>query len=89
MTAVCGTVDVEWRPYDSRGVPRSRVKEFVTRGTVEYEQCVEGGSYVIRRTERDRTGEMIRITETGRGLTRRDALDLWKLIVMGHRPPAR
>ncbi|MEQ4725687.1 hypothetical protein [Nonomuraea sp. B19D2] len=72
---------LEWVPYDSRGT-RTRIKEHVTRGAVEYEHCIEGGAYLIRRTERHDGGERT-VMETGRGMTRIAVLDLWKLIAVG------
>ncbi|MGI5283552.1 hypothetical protein ACQEVF_09495 [Nonomuraea polychroma] len=68
-------------PYDSRGT-RPRIKEYVTRGNVEYEQCIEGGAYLIRRTERSDAAKPT-VMEIGRGMTRIVVLDLWKLVVMG------
>lgn len=70
--------DLDWSPYDSRGTA-SRVGEFVTHGKVEFELCCEGGLYVIRRT--DRTGKRAVVSEAGRGLSRPETLELWKLIV--------
>ena len=70
-------VDLEWDPYDSRGT-RSRVKAFVVRGNVEYELCVEGGQYVIRRTVRK--GGRVVVTETARG-GERVAAAVWSSII--------
>ncbi|MFI7632941.1 hypothetical protein [Nonomuraea sp. NPDC049400] len=61
---------------------RTRIREHVTRGAVEYEHCIEGGSYLIRRTERNDVGKPV-VMETGRGMTRIAVLDLWKLIAVG------
>ncbi|MEV4081665.1 hypothetical protein AB0J43_15455 [Nonomuraea fuscirosea] len=71
---------LDWRPYDSRGT-RSRVREYVTRGKVEFELCSEGGQEIIRRT--DRSGKRPVVSEVGRSLTHRDTVDLWKLVMMG------
>ncbi len=71
------TPELDWSPYDSRGTA-SRVGEFVTHGKVEFELCCEGGLYMIRRT--DRTGKRVVVSEAGRGLSRPETLELWKLI---------
>ena len=71
--------DLDWLPYDSRGTT-SRVREFVTRGSVEWELCCEGGSYVIKRTVT--RGERTTVTEAARGRYRR-TMDAWKLVVSG------
>lgn len=70
---------LEWRPYNSHGT-RSKVREIVTRGAVEYELCLEGGVYVIRRTDRHRNA--VKVHETARGLYRH-TMDVWALIVSG------
>ncbi|MET7332301.1 hypothetical protein, partial [Nonomuraea sp. NPDC005650] len=72
---------LEWFPYDCLGT-RTRVREYLTRGNVEYEQCIEGGAYLIRRTQRSNAAKPT-VTEIGRGKTRIAVLDLWKLIVIG------
>lgn len=72
-------VDLDWRPYDSRGT-RSKVRDLVAFGAVEYELCLEGGLYVIRRT--DRRKKAVRVHETARGPRQRTA-EAWKLIVSG------
>ncbi|MFI6734186.1 hypothetical protein ACIBI9_14750 [Nonomuraea sp. NPDC050451] len=76
-----GMPGLEWFPYDSPGT-RTRVREYLTRGNVEYEQCIEGGAYLIRRTQRSNVTKPT-VMEIGRGRTRIVVLDLWKLIVMG------
>ncbi|MFB9627998.1 hypothetical protein [Nonomuraea helvata] len=76
-----GTTSLEWSPYNSRGT-RPRIKEFVTHGDVEYEQCIEGGSYLIRRTKWNDNGQPT-VMETGRGMARIRVLGLWKLIASG------
>ncbi|GAA3203980.1 hypothetical protein GCM10020216_003080 [Nonomuraea helvata] len=81
MTAPCRS-RLEWAPYNSHGT-RARIKEFVTWGSVEYEQCIEGGSYLIRRTERNSDTGVRTVMEIGRGMTRIRVLDLWQLIVSG------
>ncbi len=70
---------LDWRPYDSRGTC-SRVRGIVKFGRVEYELCAEGGSYVIRRT--DRREKLEKVHETARG-TRVRALEIWELITSG------
>jgi hypothetical protein len=78
MTVPCPAA-LEWCPYDPRGT-RSKIKEFVTHRAVEYELCLEGGRDVIRRTEHHESGQPT-IMEAGRGMMRRELLDLWKLII--------
>ncbi|MEU7915800.1 hypothetical protein [Microbispora bryophytorum] len=73
-------VDLDWRPYDSRGT-RSKVREILTFGRVEYELCLEGGLYVIRRT--DRRKKAVVVSETARGRYP-DTMDAWKLIASGN-----
>lgn len=70
---------LEWRPYVAR-VPRPKVREFFTRGKVEYELCLEGGLYVIRRT--DRRKKAVRVHETARGPRQRTA-EAWRRLVSG------
>ncbi|MEV4575412.1 hypothetical protein AB0K16_19380 [Nonomuraea jabiensis] len=73
--------DIDWRPYHARAT-RSRVREYVTRGAVEYELCVESGQYVIRRTDRRRKNRTT-VSEVGREQSRQATLALWRLIMNG------
>jgi hypothetical protein len=75
-------LDIDWTAYNSRGT-RSRVREFVTHGAIEYELCLEGGQYVIRRTDRRRPNHPT-VVEAGRNLCRQAMLELWRLIVEGY-----
>lgn len=70
---------LEWRPYHAH-VLRPKVREFFTRGKVEYELCLEGGSYVIRRT--DRRKPRVKVEETARGY-HRQAYAAWRRLVSG------
>jgi len=70
---------LEWRPYSAH-VLRPKVRDHVTRGKIEYELCFEGGSYVIRRT--DRSGRTVRVEETARGY-HRQAYAAWRRLVSG------
>ena len=80
--ADCGpAVPFDWEPYERQGA-RCNVREFVTRGKVEFELCLEGGRDVIRRS--DYSGGQPVVTEVGRSLSRLDTLDLWNLIVRGN-----
>lgn len=71
--------ELEWRPYSAH-VLRPKVREFFTRGKVEYELCLEGGSYVIRRT--DRRKPRVKVEETARGY-HRQAYAAWRRLVSG------
>lgn len=81
MTAP-GRSRFDWAPYHSCG-SRAKIREFITRGSIEYEQCMEGGTYLIRRTERNGDAQAPTVMEIGRGSTRVRVLDHWRLIVSG------
>lgn len=71
---------IEWEPYFLRGA-RCRMRDFIVRGSVEFELCAEGGHYVIRRTER-KGDQVVSVTETARG-RQHEAEAVWARIVHG------